>query len=202
MGISRQWVTIHEYMKVDAHHSSSTYLQILSLEKEYLLCGRLFRNLLEKEESELEKLVAKTASIGPSSKLEDIWQLLVQPSNAMRTLSGPQEYKHLEVLRYRKLFPINIPPGTAFHYVSASDVKSLWFIVDDASLFQKFRGRVPMLTLPLRVVRSIRELLQGMHLESRLLSNAVKHEFTPRGHPYLHEEYTDRLSSKAVLIER
>lgn len=189
-------------MEADLSHSLSTSPRVPSLEKEYPSCVRLFRYLLEKEYSELEKLVAKTASIDPSSELEDIRQLLVKLSNAMHTLSGPQEYKHLEVLRCREVFPINMPPETAIHCVSASDVKSLWFVADDVSLFQKFRGRVPLLALPPREVRSVLGLLQEMKLESRLLSKAVKHEFTPRGNPYLHNTYTKRLSSKAVLIKR
>jgi len=122
--------------------------------------------------------------------------------NTERSNSWSQESKILEVLRHRKVFPISMPPETVFRRVSASDVKSIWFVPDDPALSQKFRGRAPMLALPPRKVKSVLKLLQEMQLESRLLSKAVKHEFAPRGSPYIHKEYTNRLSSKAGLIKR
>lgn len=202
MELSRHWVSAQEYLDAELSGSPANSLQISSLEEEYPSCVRLFRSLLEKKYGALEQLVAETASIDPTTKLQGILDLLVKLSNAMRTISGPQESKILEVLRHRKVFPILMPPETVFRRVSASDVKSIWFVPDDPALSQKFRGRAPMLALPPRKVKSVLKLLQEMQLESRLLSKAVKHEFAPRGSPYIHKEYTNRLSSKAGLIKR
>ena len=201
--MSRRWIKTQECTEGDSSSSLSSSLEMSPLEKEYPSCVRLFRNLLEKKYGELEELVVESGSIDPSSSNQTAFlQLLMKLSKAMRTLSEWRDYKLLEMLRDRKIFPVSTPPETTFHCMSASDVQSLWFIADDPDLFQKFRGRIPMLALPPEKVKLILNLLQELHLESRLLSKAVKHDFAPRGRPYLHEEYTNRLSSKAKLIKR
>lgn len=51
--------------------------------------------------------------------------------------------------------------------------KNVWYLADRSSLWERFKGKIPLIAFDVRTVRTLKPLINAMGVSSSLLSEAV-----------------------------
>jgi hypothetical protein len=145
--------------------------------------------------------------ICPFDGLTYITNLLVTFSRFMSMNTGYFNGRpdRLELLRKRPIFPIRTPnTGTYLEFESLKAAKEddLWFIADRTQLRRCFEGTVALLVIETSSLASLQELINLLHLDSRLLSRVVSGVPRLEGNAEVDNELTAEMRRKAPFISR
>ncbi|KAI0849615.1 hypothetical protein F5Y00DRAFT_261400 [Daldinia vernicosa] len=168
---SHSWLTIAECRR-----------RKIDLGAIYPTCKGFFLWLVDVDTFEIDVVVAKAASIGPSWTLPRILEVFAELSCALRPMSPAAARRSVRPLRGKAIFPVNRSNQMA-SYVFRSSEDTSWFIADRPHLVGSFAGKVPLLALAAEEIESISPLLVAMGLHTRQLNGIVERTYYPLGNP-------------------
>jgi hypothetical protein len=168
----------------------------IAIEDEYPSCSYLFRCLSSPSGDPIASLVASTALISSTSKLEDISRLFRNINKALRDVTSSQAAQLLRPLQNRTVIPVVKHIGTCtFDYLSSIN-DATWYIADRPLIRESFKYRLPLLALSAGDVAALDDLLRVLRLENRLLSKLATCQSRPVGRVKTHWAWTSSLQSK------
>ena len=189
LSLSSRWLDLNDCIEKKIDVSS-----------EYPRCKYLFRCILNTADDEIASLVARAASISPSTKLYDILDLFTQIDEAIQDVSHKKATKSLKQIRTRPIFPITNKKKHLHDSLRTLDDES-WFIADRAHLWESFGGKVPLLAFEVKDLDEMEDLIDNLGLDCRKLSELVQVESAPRGLINEQPMYTRSLRAKSEFVK-
>lgn len=174
--------------------------QNITIEYEYPSSSYLFRCLSSPSGDPIAALVATTAFITSSSKLEDISSLFRNISKALKDVTSSQAAQLLRPLQKSTIFPIILDSeDREYDRLSSMDDVS-WFIADHPLIRKSFRRKLPLLALSNGDIAASKDLLRVLRLDDRLLSKLAKSHTHPVGRLKTHWAWTSSLRAKRPFL--
>jgi len=141
--------------------------------------------------------------IDKSSNLEEISQLFIKMSEALRGLGKQKVSAVVKVLQNKCIYPIRRnTEQSGFDDLCKVGESKNWFIPDSDHLLDRFSGKVPLLAFKITDVQQMEDLLNAFNLDSRKLSRIVKSETAAKGRIIQHREYSQLFLIKTTFIAR
>ncbi|KAF8854837.1 hypothetical protein BDZ45DRAFT_693078 [Acephala macrosclerotiorum] len=165
-------------------------ISIHKLSSEYPLCGSLFQQRLLLGNATLDHVIKELQSVTTSTSFHTLQQLLLL-LNKYLTPKDPPDC--LWKLRGKKIIPITKPGGE-----DRMDYdKNVWYFADRQSLWDRFNGKIPLISFDVKTVRKLKPLIDAMNLSEYLLSAAVKQKLNIVGLKIEDKERTSDLRQRA-----
>ncbi|RYO93890.1 hypothetical protein DL762_000845 [Monosporascus cannonballus] len=169
-----KWLS-HEACVWTAH---ALLKQVIKLKTHYRDCKNLFRSFLGVESAGTKHVVDEFCSTSDdddetAQRFEKLFSLLGDFHSSKSSLSDEQ----IERVQSAPVFPI-LEKGDGSQEESGIALRSMddmdWYIPDSATLETAFRGKVDMLSLPVKSVRMLRGLFEDLDCKNMFLSSAVE----------------------------
>lgn len=152
--------------------------RVTKLRGRYPDCKQLFCSILEVGNAVTGHIVDELCS------LPDEGDLAMQRFGELFSLLGRYHSQHSKLSRGQirriqdaTVFPV-IDQETDLHEQSESSLQSIrsggWYVPDKATLERAFRGKVAMLSLPVMLVRNLRDLFEDLEYGHMFLSSVVE----------------------------
>lgn len=159
--------------------------RVTKLRGRYRDCKRLFCSILGVSNAVTEHIVDELCS------LPDEGDLAVQRFEELFTLLGRYNAHHNklsdeQILRIQNatIFPV-MGQENDIHEQYNNSLLSMnswcWYVPDKATLERAFRGKVAMLSLPVKLVRTLRDLFKVLDYDHMFLSSVVEENAETRG---------------------
>ncbi len=174
--------------------------QNITIENQYPSSSYLFRCLRSPSGDPITPLIAAATLISSTSSVDDVSRLFRKISKALKDVTPLQATQLLQPLWKRAVFPVTpVAESHANHrFLSLADES--WFIADRPSMRKSFRGKVPLLAFSASEVASLTDLLRGLRLNNRLLSQLVTDSTRPVGQVRIHWVWTSTLRMKRPFL--
>lgn len=173
----------------------------INLESEYPTSSYLFQCLRSPSGDPIAPLVAIATLITSSSKLEDISRLFRDVSAAVKDINASKAAQLLRPLKEKSIFPITNGLGKRRYDKLLDMHNTSWFIADRPHLRESFRGKVPLLALPIEDLNALEDLFRVLRLDNRMLSRLATNQTHPKGRTTPHWNYTNSLRAKSLFIQ-
>ncbi|KAI1377524.1 hypothetical protein F4677DRAFT_39179 [Hypoxylon crocopeplum] len=148
-----------------------------SIASHYPSHSRLFRDILQVKDLEVDNLLYELEHLRPDEQLEYIagtWRFL----NKWRIQKASGTPATWTRLAQALAFPITMcgqaTASSNRYRLADARAKSEWYIPDTEDLFTAFSGKIPALSFELDTIQELKDLFKVMGLESRFLSTATK----------------------------
>lgn len=187
----KQWVFLSECVWNGPQQLKSTP----RLNFEYPLCSSLFRDRLVLGNATLDHVVKELRNINENAPFDTLQQLLLL-LNKYLTLRSPPGC--LETLKGKKIIPVT-KSGNEYHRDYDHD---LWYFADRPSLWDRFNGKVPLISFDVKTVKELSPLIEAMKRSKYLLSAAVTQNLKIEGSKIKDEEKTADLRERARYLVR
>jgi len=163
---------------------------VLKLSSEYPLCSTLFRSCLRLGNVTLDHVIEELKSVTTSTSFNTLQQLLLLLNKYLTPKFPPN---CLSELKGKKIIPVTKPGGEDRMDYN----KDVWYFADRQSLWDRFNGKIPLISFDVKTVRALNPLIDAMDLEDYLLSEAVEQKLETVGIKIEDKERTDDLRARA-----
>lgn len=165
------------------------------LSSEYPLCSSLFRDHLDLGNVTLDHVVKELQNIDEKASFDTLQQLLLLLNRYLTPKSPPG---CLEKLKGKKIIPV-MESGNEYRMDYDRDI---WYFADKPSLWDRFNGKVPLISFDVKTVRKLSLLINTMELSQYLLSAAVTQTLKTEGLKIEDRERTSDLRERARYLIR
>lgn len=159
--------------------------RVAKLRGRYRNCKELFCSILGVGNAVTGHVVDEICS------LPDEGELVVQRFEELFSLLGRYHAQHsklnrrqIQRIQYATVFPV-MDQGNEVDGHSKISLHSMhsggWYVPDKATLERAFRGKVAMLSLPVKLVRILRDLFEDLDYDDMFLSSVVEETTETRG---------------------
>lgn len=182
----KRWVFLSECVWNGPRELNSVH----KLSSEYPLCSSLFRSCLLLGNATLDHVIKELKSVTTSTSFHTLQQLLLLLNKYLTAKSPPN---CLSELRGKKIIPVTKPGGEDRMDYN----KDVWYFADRQSLWDRFNGKIPLISFDVKTVRTLNPLIDAMDLSDYLLSEAVEQKLETVGLKIEDKERTDDLRARA-----
>ncbi|KAL5344927.1 hypothetical protein ACLOAV_009880 [Pseudogymnoascus australis] len=158
----KRWVSLSDCVWKGPQELNIVY----KLSSEYPRCSAFFRNSLNLGNATLDHIIKELQTVTSDTSFDTLRQLLLL-FNGYLTLETPPS--RISELEGKKIIPVTTPSGE----VRMDYDKNMWYFADKTSLWERFKGKIPLIAFDVRTVRTLKPLVNAMRLSSYLLSKAV-----------------------------
>jgi hypothetical protein len=187
----KRWVFLSECVWNGPQQLNSIY----KLGSEYPLCSSLFRDCLLLGNATLDHVIKELQSVTASTSFHTLQQLLLLVNKYLKPTDPPG---CLSELRGKKIIPVTKSGGEDRMNYN----KDIWYFADRQSLFDRFNGKIPLISFDVKTVRELNPLINAMELSDYLLSEAVGQTLETVGLKIEDKEKTDDLRERSRYFVR
>jgi hypothetical protein len=135
-------------------------------------------------------VIKELLSVKTSTSVPRLQQLLLLLNNYLPSNPSPG---CLSKLKRKKIIPITTPDGP-----ERMDYNSdWWYLADRQSLWDRFNGKIPLISFDVETVQKLSPLITAMDLSKYLLSASVNQKLTTAGPKIADMERTNDLRARA-----
>jgi hypothetical protein len=164
------------------------------LSSEYPLCRSLFQSRLLLTDATIKDVIYELQRVTISTSLHTLQQLLLLLNRHLTLLSTPHDY--LSELKGKKIIPVTTRDGERRMNYN----KNIWYFADRQSLWDRFHGKIPLISFDVKTVRKLKQLIDAMELSEYFLSAAVESKLDLVGLKIADKERTDDLRERARYL--
>ncbi|KAG4432653.1 hypothetical protein IFR05_011856 [Cadophora sp. M221] len=188
---SKRWVFLSDCVWNGPQQLESTH----KLSSVYPAHSSLFRGCLQLENAKLGHVVKELKGVTDSTPLHTLQQLLL----LLNKYLSPKDSKDcLSSLKGKNIIPVTTPSGEDRMNYN----KDIWYFADRQSLWDRFNGKIPLISFDVKTVRKLTPLIDAMDLSDHLLSNVVEQKIDFVGLKIKDKERTDDLRDRARYFAR
>lgn len=158
--------------------------RVAKLRDRYSNCKRLFRSTLGVGNADTGHIVDELCSLSDEAdvavqRFEELFSLLGRYNAQHSKLNRG----HIQRIRDAAVFPVM--KGNYIDEEARISFRSMynggWYVPDKTTLERAFRGKVAMLNLPAKLVRTLRGLFEDLDYNCMFLSSVIKETTETRG---------------------
>ena len=172
--------------------------RIYSLQNVYRTCMRLFSQVLDIENADLDTFVAEAKSITSGDQPDYVLQILQKINNLLELEESVEALELVRSLQAFAIFPVEQESGKPA-FLSLTDE---WFVADNLVLAIPLRGKIPFLALPGGELKKLKKLVRTLQIDHHFLSRNARRKVQIEGDSYFCEDRTNTLSAKAIFVAR
>lgn len=165
----------------------------------YPSCKRLFTEVLGVSDASMKELMLEAVLFNRNDELEYMRDVFLELE---KFIEKDETYTvRLHSLNGKEIWPVKetVEPGDFEAVLSA---KVDWFIADTEPLRESFTGIVPLLAFATDDIGRMERLMNGLEMDKKRLSRAVKSVPKTEGQVTLHRQHTKAFQSKYEFIAR
>ncbi|KFZ20533.1 hypothetical protein V501_00065 [Pseudogymnoascus sp. VKM F-4519 (FW-2642)] len=163
---------------------------VYKLSSEYPRYSAFFRTSLNLGNATLDHIIKQLQTVTSDTSFDTLRQLLLL-LNGYLTHETP--LSRISELKGKKIIPVTTPSGE----VHMDYGKNVWYLADKTSLWERFKGKIPLIAFDVRTVRTLKPLINAMGVSSRFLSEAVNQKLEIVGIKIKDEKRTTDLRERA-----
>ncbi|PVH86308.1 hypothetical protein DL98DRAFT_650337 [Cadophora sp. DSE1049] len=186
-----RWVFLSECVWNGPQQLESTY----KLSSVYPTHSSLFRNCLHLEDANLGHVIKELEGVTDSTSFHKLQQLLLLLN---QYLSSKDLSSCLSSLIGKKIIPVTTSAGEKRMNYN----RDIWYFADRQSLWDRFNGKIPLISFDVRTVGRLTSLINAMGLSDFLLSKKVKQKIDFVGLKMKDKERTYDLRERARYFVR
>ena len=173
----------------------------IDIESAYSSCSYLFRCLVSPSGDPVGGLVHTMTLINSSSKLEDISRLFFEVNKLLKDVSTSKAALLLKPLKTKPIIPVINGSGRE-DYDTLLDIHDRsWYIPDQASFIDSFKGVVPLLAFAIQDLPAVEDVFRVLRIDGRKMSKMVTSQTLAMGETRSDFRHTDSFRAKSPFIK-
>lgn len=173
------------------------------LSNHYPQLRAFFLGTLQLKDAYTKTLTEEVYQITAADDLKYISQLFLALALQLAKETEALDDEVVKSFCQRSIFPVKTATSqSTFDSLRAAQDSDIWFIADRRHLRQSFEGLLPLLAFTVEDIAEMGDLVKGLGLSHRLLSEAATETPTPEGRLEFDAIYTNSLRRKARFIAR